>query len=143
MKEELYSWIRCACLLYPSYHASPSGANGKISTLRAFFMGLVLIVILVTSVLSILEKTRELPGSFSLIYSQEENKRLEQDMENLQKNLLEKGYEELLGENIRKDLQKKGIETIKCEVHIEGETLKAVLWTKKAPDAELERGIKG
>lgn len=143
MKEELYSWIRCLAIFYilltMLLHLVPTE---KYQRYVRFFMGLVLIVILVTSVLSILEKTRELPGSFSLIYSQEENKRLEQDMENLQKNLLEKGYEELLGENIRKDLQKKGIETIKCEVHIEGETLKAVLWTKEAPDTELERGIK-
>ena len=29
-----------------------------------------------------------------------------------------------------------------CKVHIEGELLKARLWTKEVPDAETERGIK-
>ena len=143
MKEALYSWIKCLAIFYilltMLLHLVPTE---KYQKYVRFFMGLVLIVILVTPMLSILEKTRELPSSFSYLYSQEENKRLEQDMENLQKNLLEKGYEELLGENIRKDLQKKGIETIKCEVHIEGELLKATVWTKEVPDGELERGIK-
>ena len=122
MKEALYSWIKCLAIFYilltMLLHLVPTE---KYQKYVRFFMGLVLIVILVTPMLSLLEKNRELPSSFSYLYSQEENKRLEQDMENLQKNLLEKGYEELLGENIRKDLQKKGIETIKCEVHIEGE----------------------
>ena len=134
MKEALYSWIKCLAIFYilltMLLHLVPTE---KYQKYVRFFMGLVLIVILVTPVLSILEKTRELPGSFSYIYSQEENKRLEQDMENLQKNLLEKGCEELLGENIREDLQKKGIEIIKCEVHIEGELLKATVWTKEVP----------
>ena len=29
-----------------------------------------------------------------------------------------------------------------CEVHIEGELLKATLWTKEVPDTKTERGIK-
>jgi len=72
----------------------------------------------------------------------EENKRLEQDMENLQKNLLETGMEEQLGENILESLQKNGIEVLYCEVHIEGELLKASVWTKEVPDEDLEGRIK-
>ena len=63
-------------------------------------------------------------------------------MENLQKSLLEKGVEEQLEKNIPESLKKKGIEVTACKVHIEGELLKACLWTKEVPDGELERGIK-
>ena len=107
-----------------------------------FFMGLLLMVMLITPMLSILEKAKTLPESFSSLYQQEEKKRLTLDMENLQKSLLEKGVEEQLEKNIPEFLKKKGIEVTACKVHIEGELLKACLWTKEVPDGELERGIK-
>ena len=92
--------------------------------------------------LSVLEKAKALPESFSSLYQQEEKQRLTLDMENLQKCLLEKGVEEQLDRNILETLQKKGIDVMKCEVHIEGELLKATLWTKEVPDTKTERGIK-
>ena len=107
-----------------------------------FFMGLLLMVMLITPMLSILEKAKTLPESFSSLYQQEEKKRLTLDLENLQKSLLEKGVEEQLEKNIPESLKKKGIEVTACKVHIEGELLKACLWTKAVPDGELERGIK-
>ena len=107
-----------------------------------FFMGLLLMVMLITPMLSILEKAKTLPESFSSLYQQEEKKRLTLDLENLQKSLLEKGVEEQLEKNIPESLKKKGIEVTACKVHIEGELLKACLWTKEVPDGELERGIK-
>ena len=107
-----------------------------------FFMGLLLMVMLITSMLSILEKAKTLPESFSSLYQQEEKKRLTLDLENLQKSLLEKGVEEQLEKNIPESLKKKGIEVTACKVHIEGELLKVCLWTKEVPDGELERGIK-
>ena len=48
-------------------------------------------VMLITPMLSILEKAKTLPESFSSLYQQEEKKRLTLDLENLQKSLLEKG----------------------------------------------------
>ena len=107
-----------------------------------FFMGLLLMVMLITPMLSILEKAKTLPESFSSLYQQEEKKRLTLDLENLQKSLLEKGVEEQLEKNILESLKKKGIEVTACKVHIEGELLKVCLWTKEVPDGELERGIK-
>ena len=107
-----------------------------------FFMGLLLMVMLITPMLSILEKAKTLPESFSSLYQQEEKKRLTRDLENLQKSLLEKGVEEQLEKNIPESLKKKGIEVTACKVHIEGELLKVCLWTKEVPDGELERGIK-
>ena len=99
-------------------------------------------VMLITPMLSILEKAKTLPESFSSLYQQEEKKRLTLDLENLQKSLLEKGVEEQLEKNIPESLKKKGIEVTACKVHIEGELLKVCLWTKEVPDGELERGIK-
>ena len=101
MKEAIYSWIKCLAIFYilltMLLHLVPTE---KYQRYVRFFMGLVLMVMLVTPVLSLLEKSRQLPDSFSGLYQQEEQKRLELEMENLQKNLLETGMEEQLGENI-------------------------------------------
>lgn len=143
MKEAIYSWIKCLAIFYilltMLIHLVPTG---KYQRYVRFFMGLLLMVMLITPMLSILEKAKTLPESFSSLYQQEEKKRLTLDLENLQKSLLEKGVEEQLEKNIPESLKKKGIEVTACKVHIEGELLKACLWTKAVPDGELERGIK-
>ena len=143
MKEAIYSWIKCLAIFYilltMTMHLVPTE---KYQRYVRFFMGLLLIVMLITPVLSVLEKAKALPESFSRLYQQEEKQRLTLDMENLQKCLLEKGVEEQLDRNILETLQKKGIDVMKCEVHIEGELLKATLWTKEVPDTKTERGIK-
>ena len=130
MKEAIYSWIKCLAIFYilltMLIHLVPTG---KYQRYVRFFMGLLLMVMLITPMLSILEKAKTLPESFSSLYQQEEKKRLTLDLENLQKSLLE-------------SLKKKGIEVTACKVHIEGELLKVCLWTKEVPDGELERGIK-
>ena len=97
MKEAIYSWIKCLAIFYilltMLIHLVPTG---KYQRYVRFFMGLLLMVMLITPMLSILEKAKTLPESFSSIYQQEEKKRLTLDMENLQKSLLEKGVEEQL-----------------------------------------------
>lgn len=143
MRESLYNWVRCLAVFYillnMLLHLVPTE---KYQRYVRFFMGLVLIVMLLTPVLSILRKTRELPGSFQMFYEQEEKDRLQKEMENLQKTWLEKGCEQQIAKNIQENLQKDGIETQACEVHIEGELLKVSVWTKEAPDEELEGRIK-
>ena len=143
MKEAIYSWIKCLAIFYilltMLIHLVPTG---KYQRYVRFFMGLLLMVMLITPMLSILEKAKTLPESFSSLYQQEEKKRLTLDMENLQKSLLEKGVEEQLEKNIPESLKKKGIEVMACKVHIEGELLKATLWTKEMPDTKLERRMK-
>ena len=143
MKEAVYSWIKCLAIFYilltMLLHLVPTE---KYKSYVRFFMGLVLMVMLITPVLSVLEKSRRFPDSFAGFYRQEEQKRLELEMENLQKNLLAAGMEEQLGKNIRDFLQKNGIEVLQCEVHIEGELLKAAVVTKETPDEEIERRIK-
>ena len=129
-------------LLHSSDHASPLSPNREIPALCAFFHGPGSHGHAGHARAFPLEKSRQLPDSFSGLYQQEEQKRLELEMENLQKNLLETGMEEQLGENILESLQKNGIEVLYCEVHIEGELLKASVWTKEVPDEDLEGRIK-
>lgn len=143
MKEAIYSWIKCLAIFYilltMLLHLVPTE---KYQRYVRFFMGLLLIVMLLTPVLSILKNTKTLAESFLDIYRQEEEQRFMLEMENLQKSLLEKGVEDQLEKNIQEFFKKKGIEVLACKVHIEGEELKASLWTKEVPDEELERGIK-
>ena len=124
MKEAIYSWIKCLAIFYilltMLIHLVPTG---KYQRYVRFFMGLLLMVMLITPMLSILEKAKTLPESFSSLYQQEEKKRLTLDLENLQKSLLEKGVEEQLEKNIPESLKKNGIEVTACKVHIEGELL--------------------
>lgn len=116
MKEAIYSWIKCLAIFYilltMLIHLVPTG---KYQRYVRFFMGLLLMVMLITPMLSILEKAKTLPESFSSLYQQEEKKRLTLDMENLQKSLLEKGVEEQLEKNIPEFLKKKGIEVTACK----------------------------
>ena len=143
MKDAIYSWIKCLAIFYilltMIIHLVPTE---KYQRYVRFFMGLLLIVMLITPLFSILKKTKTLPESFSSLYQKEESQRLTLDMENLQRSLLEEGVEEQLEKNITEALQKKGIQVMACKVHIEGELLKTTLWTKEAPDTETERGIK-
>lgn len=66
MKEAIYSWIKCLAIFYilltMLLHLVPTE---KYQRYVRFFMGLVLMVMLVTPVLSLLEKSRQLPDSFS------------------------------------------------------------------------------
>ena len=85
MKEAIYSWIKCLAIFYilltMLLHLVPTE---KYQRYVRFFMGLVLMVMLVTPVLSLLEKSRHLPDSFSGLYQQEEQKRLELEKKRLE-----------------------------------------------------------
>ena len=85
MKEAIYSWIKCLAIFYilltMLLHLVPTE---KYQRYVRFFMGLVLMVMLVTPVLSLLEKSRQLPDSFSGLYQQEEQKRLELEKKRLE-----------------------------------------------------------
>ena len=65
MKEAIYSWIKCLAIFYilltMLIHLVPTG---NISVMCVFFMGLLLMVMLITPMLSILEKAKTLPESF-------------------------------------------------------------------------------
>lgn len=73
MKEAIYSWIKCLAIFYilltMLIHLVPTG---KYQRYVRFFMGLLLMAMLITPMLSILEKAKTLPESFSSLYQQEE-----------------------------------------------------------------------
>ena len=75
MKEAIYSWIKCLAIFYilltMLIHLVPTGTYQRYVR---FFMGLLLMVMLITPMLSILEKAKTLPESFSSLYQQEEKK---------------------------------------------------------------------
>ena len=62
MKEAIYSWIKCLAIFYilltMLIHLVPTG---KYQRYVHFFMGLLLMVMLITPMLSILEKAKTLP----------------------------------------------------------------------------------
>ena len=66
MKEAIYSWIKCLAIFYilltMLIHLVPTG---KYQRYVRFFMGLLLMAMLITPMLSILEKAKTLPESFS------------------------------------------------------------------------------
>ena len=144
MKEAIYSWIKCLAIFYilltMLIHLVPTG---KYQRYVRFFMGLLLILVLIQPLLTVGQLEQILSWeTLSEGIQQEEKKRLTLDLENLQKSLLEKGVEEQLEKNIPESLKKKGIEVTACKVHIEGELLKASVWTKEVPDEDLEGRIK-
>ncbi len=143
MQDAIYSWVKSIAVFYIFLtlllHLVPTE---RYQRYIRFFMGLLLIVLVMSPVLSVLKKGRGVSVEFGKLYQQEEKKRLQLEIENLQKNWLEKGCEEQLGENIAEFLKNDGIEVARCEVHIEGGILKTIVWVKEVPDEELEGGIK-
>ena len=143
MKEAVYDWMKCLAVFYillsTMLHLVPTGQYERYVR---FFMGLLLILMMCAPAAAILGKSREAAESFRLFYEMEENYREEQNLENLQKFYLEKGYEEAIEKKILENLQEKGIQAAEAEVHIEGERLELTLWMNEMPDEEQERGIK-
>ena len=84
MKEVIYSWIKCLAIFYilltMLIHLVPTG---KYQRYVRFFMGLLLMVMLITPMLSILEKLRHCRKAFPAFTSRKKKRRLTLDLENL------------------------------------------------------------
>ena len=143
MKENLYAWIKNLAVFYLLFtmvlHLVPAG---KYEKYVRFFMGLLLILILLIPVFTLFGKAEELGESFQLLYDKKEEERKVQEGENLQKMFIWKSLEQQLEEEIAEDLMKKNMKAEKVEVLIEGENVKAVLYLQSEPDQELERRLK-
>ena len=142
MKENLYAWIKNLAVFYLLFtmvlHLVPAG---KYEKYVRFFMGLLLILILLIPVFTLFGKAEELGESFQLLYDKKEEERKVQEGENLQKMFIWKSLEQQLEEEIAEDLMKKDMKVEKVEVLIEGENIKAVLYLQSEPDQELERRL--
>ena len=95
MQDAIYSWVKGIAVFYifltMLLHLVPTE---RYQRYIRFFMGLLLIVLVMSPVLSVLKKSRGVSVDFGKLYQQEEKKRLQLEIENLQKNWLEKGCEE-------------------------------------------------
>lgn len=143
MRESLYAWIKNLAVFYLLFtmvlHLVPAG---KYEKYVRFFMGLLLILLLLIPVFTLLGKSEELGKSFQLLYGRKEEERKLQEGENLQKMFIWKSLEKQMEEEITEELVKENMEVEWVEVHIEGETMKAVLYLKTKPEQELERRLK-
>lgn len=143
MKEELYGWIKNLAVFYILFtavlHLVPDGKYEKYVRL---FMGLLLILLMGSPVFVLMGKGENLAEGFYHNFQTENTLREQDDIQNLQKLYLEKGYELELENKIKNNLKNRGIELQGVEVNIEGEQVTAVLYVKEALSKEQERGVK-
>ena len=112
MKENLYAWIKNLAVFYLLFtmvlHLVPAG---KYEKYVRFFMGLLLILILLIPVFTLFGKAEELGESFQYFcMTRKEEERKVQEGENLQKMFIWKSLEQQLEEEIAEDLMKKNQE---------------------------------
>lgn len=142
MKEELYMWIRNLAVFYILFtallHLVP---DGKYQRYVRFFMGLLLIIMLSTPVLSIFGKSGELWQEFQRNYKEESALREKEELKDLQEFYLEKGYEWESKEKITEKLKESGIPLTDASVDIEEGRIEVLLYFQEEPDKEMERRI--
>lgn len=140
MKEEIYSWMKNLAVFYILLtcviHLLP---DRRYERYVRFFMGLLLILMLCSPILSFLGKGGELAESFQGFYQQEDTLRQQQELENLQEIYLERGYERELKEQIWEALTERNIAAADLEIAIKGDRVEAVLYLEEEPDEE-EKG---
>lgn len=140
MREEIYGWIKNLAVFYILFtaflHLVP---DGKYEKYIRFFMGLLLIVMMSTPIFSFLGMGKEITEEFQFFFEEENREKEIQELENMQKLYLEKGYALDLAEQIKENLYKSGIEVQEIEVKIEGEKLRAVLTVKEANEEQKGR----
>ena len=137
MKEELYQWMENLAVFYILFtallHLVP---DGKYEKYVRFFMGLLLIFFVSSTIFSLLGKGKEITESFEINFNMEDQKRQQKELENLQRLYLKQGYELEIGKKIWESLKERGIEIQGVEVKIEGEDIQAVIELEKVPDTE-------
>ena len=96
MKEEIYSWMKNLAVFYilltTVLHLVP---DKRYERYVRFFMGLLLILMLITPVFSLLGKGEELMESFQMFYEKEDLMRKEEEFADLQEVYLKKAFEEI------------------------------------------------
>ena len=140
MKESFYQWVKTLAVFYILFsavlHLIP---DPKYERYIRSFMGLLLIYILCTPVFAVFG--RELAEIFSDRYTQEMQTLETEETENLQDFYLREGYCREIETEIAALCKKNGIKLTDAVVHIEGETVSAVLYIEEKMTEEQERGL--
>ena len=142
MKEAFYQWVKTLAVFYILFsavlHLIP---DPKYERYIRSFMGLLLIYILCTPVFAVFGRESELAGIFSGRYTQEMQMLETEEAENLQEFYLREGYCREIETEIAALCKKNGIKLTDAVVHIEGETVSAVLYIEEKMTEEQERGL--
>lgn len=142
MKEELYAWMRSLAVFYilltTVLHLAPAP---KYERYIRFFMGLLLILMLISPTSAILGKGGELRESFEKYYQQESSELENLETENLQFIYLEESYAAVLAEKILENLKETGISAAGADVQIEQGEWKVRLYFEKLPGWAERRQI--
>ena len=143
MKESFYQWVKTLAVFYILFsavlHLIP---DSKYERYIRSFMGLLLIYILCTPVFAVFGRGSELAEIFSDRYTQEMQTLETEETENLQDFYLREGYCREIETEIAALCKKSGIKLTDTVVHIEGETVSAVLYIEEKMTVEQERGLK-
>ena len=138
MKESFYQWVKTLAVFYILFsavlHLIP---DSKYERYIRSFMGLLLIYILCTPVFAVFGRGRELADR----YTQEMQTLETEEAENLQDFYLREGYCREIETEIAALCKKNGIKLTDAVVHIEGETVSAVLYIEEKLAEEQERGL--
>ena len=142
MKEIVYQWVKNLAVFYilltAVLHLMP---DKKYDRYVRHFMGLLLIVMMSAPVFMLLGKSGKIIESFQMNFNQENKKREEREVENLQMIYLRKGYAAELQKKIIESLKNFGIEVLDVKVNIEGEKFKAVITVDKETTGEQKGRI--
>lgn len=142
MKEVVYQWVKNLAVFYilltVVLHLIP---DKKYDRYVRHFMGLLLIVMMSAPVFMLLGKSEKIIESFQMNFNQENKKREEREVENLQMIYLRKGYAAELQKKIIESLKNFGIEVLDVKVNIEGEKFKAVITVDKETTGEQKGRI--
>lgn len=85
MRKEIYQWMKNLTLFYVMFHAALQLVpDRKYEKYVRFYMGILLILLMLSPVFLLFGKGEMLWEEFGLIYQQEELSRLQKDAENLE-----------------------------------------------------------
>lgn len=142
MKEALYGWMKNLAVFYILFtaflHLIPDKKYEKYVRL---FMGLMLICMMSTPLVSLLGKGTEIMESFHGNYRAESENLVQKELEELQIICMKQGYEWEIRRKIMEAAENAGINLRDAAVHIEGERVSAVLCVQEEVTAQQERGL--
>lgn len=142
MKAAIYQWVRLLAAFYILFTAVLQlMPDQKYERYIRSFMGLLLIYMLCTPMLSLLKNSGEIISDFADHYQKETAVLDQKETQNLQGFYIRKGFQRELSGQIAKKCKDAGIKVQEAIVNIEGEQIAVVLKMAEVPGREVERRI--